>query len=500
MSTITTLSAAALVAYLSMGSASDRTAPATASRSAERMLTVTPSDQHTAVTDTSHHPAVTMRLVVKPDGAPTTEPRPTQSLMAPMEVHGITPVAIDESQRQHFGLETVDGKGLSYLVKEMNGRYKRWIIPDKGWGVVTGKDEVPASNIFILNPVIVTDARGNRRMINYVDPNHSISMSRNTDEIDDSSTHTFKQQFKFKIVDSTNDPVSRLQSMLQFNTNDSVGARIQTQLHQAFNEIKEVSNDSTGTHRKENMRVMQMIINAGGDNKLPLEERERMMRNELPPEIREDDSMSTPMVKRIVRLNMNTIAKNGNDPNANTVPSMNHPFIFHIDGMKEVEETLFAKINTLVPILVRKATTVTRNSRENVDYDNGVIFWCEPSPELTQALTSQSVNEHPFNTTVTNQPVTTSTGALSNAQIYPNPAWATTTVHFTLAEPRMVAFSVHNILGKKMLDCGEVEYGAGEQSRTLSLDGLSDGMYMVVMTTDHGEQMIQRIVVRRMGE
>jgi len=178
--------------------------------------------------------------------------------------------------------------------------------------------------------------------------------------------------------------------------------------------------------------------------------------------------------------------------------------------LEAVEKKLSSKINTLVPVLVRKATDVTHNTEENRDYDNGVIMWFEPTKEFFATLPNPYETVLPNGMKIINgtSHLATNTqdkqsdaakGIISNTTVYPNPVRSTkTNIHYKLSEPRSVAFSIHDILGKKMVDCGSLaERPQGEYDFELNLGNIPAGIYLVVITTDKGEQTIQRIAVEK---
>jgi hypothetical protein len=179
------------------------------------------------------------------------------------------------------------------------------------------------------------------------------------------------------------------------------------------------------------------------------------------------------------------------------------------DGMKKIEAKITVKLNSLVPVLVREATETTHNDKENRDYDNGVIMWFEPTEEFQSVVKAQPVqfvidgvidenDERSQNKPQVEKQSIQSVKTLENVTVYPNPAHTKTTVHFVTSEPRAVAFSVHDISGKKIIDGGSIaERPAGEYDFELNLEKLSPGLYLIVMTTDHGEQSIQRVVVEK---
>jgi hypothetical protein len=156
--------------------------------------------------------------------------------------------------------------------------------------------------------------------------------------------------------------------------------------------------------------------------------------------------------------------------------------------IREAHTKVAAKINRLVPVLVREATSVTRNEEEGIDYDNGVIFWFEPSDALAKALDktnpAQSVQA-------------ASAPVFGNVIAFPNPARDKTTLQFTLSEPRTVVWSIHEISGRMVTGGNSVTARSGENSLDIDVSSLASGVYMLAITTDKDERSIQRIIIER---
>ncbi len=147
-------------------------------------------------------------------------------------------------------------------------------------------------------------------------------------------------------------------------------------------------------------------------------------------------------------------------------------------------------LDHLVPILVRTATSKHFNKEEGITFDDGLIFWYNPEKDLfaniPEAQSSVSPSQNMTN------------GIISKAVLYPNPAKTKTTLHFDLSEPRTVAFSIHDLLGKRVLDGGSIrETTAGNYEKELNVGELTEGVYLLVITTDKGEQNIQRLVIKK---
>jgi hypothetical protein len=79
--------------------------------------------------------------------------------------------------------------------------------------------------------------------------------------------------------------------------------------------------------------------------------------------------------------------------------------------------------------------------------------------------------------------------------VYPNPTTGPVTIHYDLTDATRAEFSLHNLLGQKVLDGGMTAGMSGDQ--TLDLSKLESGVYLLITTTDLGDRDIQRIVVTR---
>ncbi len=132
-------------------------------------------------------------------------------------------------------------------------------------------------------------------------------------------------------------------------------------------------------------------------------------------------------------------------------------------------------LNHLIPIRVVNL--------KNAEHPNELIFWYEPSPELTAAMPA-AVN---------------STPAPQSKQlaisVYPNPTIGPATVHYQLSDAPRAYFSVRNLLGQEVLNGGVTSSTTGDAQ--LDLSQLPAGVYLLVTTTDNGERDVERVVVTK---
>ncbi len=89
-------------------------------------------------------------------------------------------------------------------------------------------------------------------------------------------------------------------------------------------------------------------------------------------------------------------------------------------------------------------------------------------------------------------------GALSAKSVAPNPAQNDATVRFLLSAPRAVSAALHDIRGQHLEALATAQsFGAGEHTLTVNLTKHIAGMYLLVLTTQQGEQTVQRVMIEK---
>ena len=160
--------------------------------------------------------------------------------------------------------------------------------------------------------------------------------------------------------------------------------------------------------------------------------------------------------------------------------------------MKEME-LLSIKLEHLVPVLVRKSTSEHVDNTEGVTYDDGLIFWYDPGKDFTDAVPEATAEVEKSTPAVQHQAVNS---VVNTTSIFPNPAREKTMIRFSLSEPREVVFSIHDLLGKRVAESGNMTGStSGEYVHEIDVRDLKAGVYLIVLSTDKGEQSIQRLVI-----
>ena len=129
----------------------------------------------------------------------------------------------------------------------------------------------------------------------------------------------------------------------------------------------------------------------------------------------------------------------------------------------------------LIPVLVRN-TTADGKPHE-------LIFWYDAVPEVTNLLPHSSA------------PYTMPKADHIALSVYPNPTPGATTIHYDMKGAKSAEFSIHNLLGAKMMDGGTTSGLSGDVK--LDLSSLDAGVYLLITVTDDGQRDVERIIVTK---
>jgi hypothetical protein len=91
---------------------------------------------------------------------------------------------------------------------------------------------------------------------------------------------------------------------------------------------------------------------------------------------------------------------------------------------------------------------------------------------------------------------TITSGGVNGAPIFPNPAHDAVTIGYRLLGSRIVTITLHDINGAPVRQLvGAHPKNAGRWETRASLLGVKPGIYLVVISTEKGEQVVQRLIV-----
>lgn len=162
------------------------------------------------------------------------------------------------------------------------------------------------------------------------------------------------------------------------------------------------------------------------------------------------------------------------------------------------EQKIKDKIKLLIPIKI---------SHKNVE----LIAWYEPDSLFLSLLPNTESTEikTEYNAISNNLPAPSCkyfevcqnvTGKINSYLAYPNPAEQTLNIEIDLAEERQLEFIVTDITGKIIKTLNQnLKQAKGIQTYTYQIGELTEGMYLLIITTDKGEKVSTRIVKRAAG-
>jgi hypothetical protein len=455
----------------------------------------------------------------------------------PLKVAGITPVAIAPEKYAKMGITRRDDGIVSFSQKSDKGNILTMRFPKNTWGIIIGDDDQKVSDAPHFAPVIVTDTKGNKRLIQFSSESQghrlkTMEIQSRSDEEGFENALNIESKMQVGGLDGDMDKLtighldgnSLKDSLLQIELQAESGVhsgngKDESPDHKQMKVLvktNKVVSDTTINGKKQKMIVISNVVRKDSKSNSV----EGMNLDSIMHEANIKLKIAQEQIKMINFDSLHKVCEKANkDAQIELKNAKNQMQRMNIDSiLKSANENLIeaekvmAKrcndLNSLIPILVRSSTKDHYDSHENITYDDGLIFWYENSAELTNALRDPSGPE-PGLIQFTIDPVpngkaTPSTlevlaaNVLNKTLIYPNPARTNTTVRFTLSEPRNLAFSIHDLLGKRVMEAGNLTAtSSGSFEKELNLSELTAGVYLLVITTDKGEQSIQRLVIEK---
>ena len=507
---------------------------------------------------------------------PPAPPAPPVRVMPPLKVTGITPTELSSDKYASMGISKKDDGTVSFFQKSESGNIFTMSFPKNSWGIIMNDDDdstnmVPNPPSFA--PLIVTDTKGNKRMMQFTGNSNgnklrSLEIQSHSDGPGMQNALQIKKLVRIGGSDGDIDKLSigldsnDIKEMnedinLQMKDMDEEGetsssAAKQNQVH-VFAKVNRHRSDSTVDGKKHGVITINKMIcmdtsiqslKSINMDSIMQEVRKSMKNVSFQLKNIDFDSVYKASVSELKkaefelkRINMDSMMKEAdkNLKKANDeLKRMNLDSLLKsaTESMIEAEDIMAKRcneLNSLVPILVRKSTKEHYDSKEDITYDDGLIFWYDNSEEFekkapevaTAHLLSVANSNHQGwisnklsdadldkiqaisnpdrdGKAADNSTDITTASAISKSLIYPNPARNTTTVRFDISEPRTIAFSIHDLLGKRVTEAGNLTASsAGSYEKELNVNELAAGVYLLVITTDKGEQSIQRLVVEK---
>lgn len=179
---------------------------------------------------------------------------------------------------------------------------------------------------------------------------------------------------------------------------------------------------------------------------------------------------------------------------------------------KRSDQRILDRINTFIPIRIRTGVEYTKEDSLAKRHRPDLILWFEPIPQfikmLPKELRNKIQNEY---AQISKQPEKSETTTSSNCEyfevcrstlksatdviIFPNPALETTNMKFILKAETSLRVNLYDISGRLVKELKSFsKFSPGQHQLRLDLNGITEGMYLIVLESDKGETNIQRLV------
>jgi hypothetical protein len=360
------------------------------------------------------------------------------------DIPTVKPIELDEQQLSQIGVMLKNNGDIDFFTqfKKDSSLSHYGLPPNAGMKIHFSWDgphkvgDLPGFQVPASAPKLITSISGSKRLF-------SLETSSYSDGAHEIHTETIKN-----FTDSTGHmdvgPVFDDDTLFQ----DMIGKRLKGVNHGSIvirDEIKEVDS-SNGTPRQ--IKIVKRIE----------------LNNHVPNKGEEDSIFA-----HVARMALDSFRMHNDQ---HTFEPMAH----NIDSVFKVFSNNPLAFDQLIPIRVV--------NNKNPEHPNELIFWYEPSPEITNLLPAQK------------QSGTVRMAPKFSVQVYPNPTSGPAQITYTMKDAAHHAdFVIRNLLGQKVMDAGSSDGTSGNIS--LDLSKLEAGLYLLVTTTDDGEQSVERIVVNK---
>ncbi len=167
------------------------------------------------------------------------------------------------------------------------------------------------------------------------------------------------------------------------------------------------------------------------------------------------------------------------------------------------------ELNKLIPVRVRSGQSFSLDDKINQRWRPDIILWYMPTPEVLALIESEtdtvysgvvtSVNEVNVETQAScryTEICRNKTGVFSEHKLFPNPASGSCQFSWTSSEATAYRINLYALNGQKVKRYEGLQSLAGENTYSLNLSGLAPGVYMVILHSDKGDEIHERLVVK----
>lgn len=166
------------------------------------------------------------------------------------------------------------------------------------------------------------------------------------------------------------------------------------------------------------------------------------------------------------------------------------------------------QMNELIPVLVRSGQTYTLNDKINQNWRPDIILWFKPTKEILSILESEGEGAIWGDVTSVEIPDTAQAdcrytelcrnkpGVFNSALLFPNPASSFANFSWVAAEASDYTIKLFALNGAEVKAFTNLIAQPGKNQYTLDLAGLPPGIYMMILSSDKGDELHERLVIR----
>lgn len=166
-------------------------------------------------------------------------------------------------------------------------------------------------------------------------------------------------------------------------------------------------------------------------------------------------------------------------------------------------------MNELVPVLVRTGEDYTLSDKINQYHRPDIILWYKPAKELLEIMTSEGTNadntgenvkdktEEKLGSCSYTELCRNKKSAFLNQVLYPNPSKGNSTFQWESNKESSYVITLYALNGKEVKVFPKAKAQLGKNSFSLDMQELSDGIYMMILKSDQGDELHERIVLSR---
>lgn len=453
------------------------------------------------------------------------------------DIKGITAIKLDPDEIEQLGINVDNNGRYIEILLSRNKPTLSKIFVD--WGLqVDNRNKLVSNPEKYMVPKMITDNRGNRRIQIFNSDNTDIRLDTYTSNEDskqlsvmfdktssnsDLQNIDIKMDFNFNF-DSTHDASKYPNSALMFNNKYKVPFDVMDDLTVNTNV------DSLINLYMSKIKVDSLVMNSNSFNLLTDTTHTRRsfsLDSERLKQMFKDHQNLRHLIDSVKVLSSNSVVilQNQNsisDTALNKIRTINktirwndslgsNTFKMDINPLKIKQ----FDINKLLPVEVPvpNAVDIKGNRMKNFSF----VIWLDLDEEtyskLPERIRKQVKPEYDAlrntETAVCGSSPNesgdnyldiwrTCSGAIENLAVSPNPTSGNTTISFNLKEDRNVSISINDLAGRKIQDvCNNKRYSKGNIIENFDINATESGMYLIVITTNAGEQAVHRVILNK---